>query len=94
LHVNVKDLLVYIQKKKIISMFIVKQLLDKIVCYLELLKNQFTQTNVINVIDKLIVKINRNYKKIKKDITIIRKIITNFSLFVFLFFFIYFKNSF
>ncbi len=75
-------------------MFIVKQLLDKIVCYLELLKNQFTQTNVINVIDKLIVKINRNYKKIKKDITIIRKIITNFSLFVFLFFFIYFKNSF
>jgi len=52
------------------------------------------QTNVINVINKLIVKINRNDEKIKKDITIIRKIITNLSLFVFSFFFIYFKNNF
>jgi len=74
-------------------MFIVEQLLNKIVCYLKLLRNQFTQTNVINVVDKLIVKINRNYKKIKKDITIVRKIMTNFFLLVFSFFFIYFKNS-
>jgi len=73
-------------------MFIIKQLLNKIARYLKLLRN-FTQTNVINVIDKLIVKINRNYKKIKKNITIIRKIITNFFLFVFLLFFIYFKNN-
>ncbi len=76
------------------SMFIVKQLLDKIVCYLKLLKNKFTQINVINIIDKLILKINCNYKKIKKDTTIIFKIITNFSLLVFSFFFIYFKNNF
>jgi len=74
--------------------FIVKQLFDKITRYLKLLRNQFTQTNIINVINKLIVKINRNYEKIKKDITIIRKIITNFSLFIFSFFFIYFKNNF
>ncbi len=47
----------------------------------------------MNAIDKLIVKINRNHEKLKKDNTIIRKIITNFSLFVFLFFFIYFKNN-
>jgi hypothetical protein len=74
-------------------MFIVKQLLDEIARYLELLRNQFTQTNVMNVIDKLIVKVNRNHKKLKKDNTIIRKIITNFSLLAFSLFFIYFKNS-
>ncbi len=51
------------------------------------------QTNVINIINKLIIKINCNYKKIKKDITIIRKIIIDFSLSIFLFFFIYFKNN-
>jgi cysteinyl-tRNA synthetase len=68
-------------------------LFDKIARYLELLKNQFTQMNVIDIIDKLIVKINRNYKKIKKDITIICKIITNLSLSIFSPFFIYFKNN-
>ena len=52
------------------------------------------QIDIINAINKLTIKINRNYKKIEKNSTIIRKTIIDFSLSIFLFFSIYFKNNF
>jgi len=56
---------------------------------IELKFNLTITLNIIDIINKLIVKINCNDKNIEKNITIIRKTIISFSLFFFVFFYIF-----
>jgi len=93
LHANFKDLRARVQKKETMPTAITKQWLNEVARYLELTRNQPTQINVMDAIDKLTAKVNRNHKKIEEDTAVIRKTVTKFSLPSFSPSSIYSKNS-
>lgn len=86
-------MLARVQKKKSISITSIELYFSELIRYINFIKNLLIQTNIINALNKLIIKINCNYKKLKKDITIIRKIIIEFLFQFFFFFSIYSKNN-
>jgi len=52
LHANVKDLLARVQKKETVPTAVTEQWLNEVARYLELTRNQPTQTEVMDAIDK------------------------------------------
>jgi hypothetical protein len=79
LHANVKDLIARVQKKEVMPMAVTEQWLSEVARYLELTRNLPRQTDVMDAIDKLIAKVNRNHEKIEEDTTLIRKTVTESS---------------